>query len=154
MLELRQVVPERWWFAKQCPQLGTPKTHAPLVPQAQAGPTHYPPVMGSRFPSKLGLQAPAPKSRTECGAWTSTQKTTLKVSPKRARTHDKRVISLLCTHTQVCAQDNKSVTCLDGLCNDRSLTDTDRENSVTKPCPASTGNTTSYTHQYPNHIPA
>ena len=34
------------------------------------------------------------------------------VSSERARTHDKRATSLPYTHTQVCAQDNKSVTCL------------------------------------------
>ena len=41
---------------------GYPKTHALLVPQAQVGPTHHPPVKGSRSLSKLGLQAPASKS--------------------------------------------------------------------------------------------
>ena len=66
------------------------------------------------------------------------QNKTLTVGPKRAGTHDKRATSLSSAHTQVCARDNKFVTCLDGLCKDRSLIDTDRESSVTKLCPAST----------------
>ena len=40
-------------------------------------------------------------------------KKTLTVGPERARTHDKRATSLPCVHTQVCARDNKSVTCLE-----------------------------------------
>ena len=44
-----------------------PKTYAPLVPQAQAGPTHHSPITGSRSLSKLGLQAPAPMSQTQYG---------------------------------------------------------------------------------------
>ena len=39
-------------------------------------------------------------------------KTTMTVGPERARTHDKRVTSLPSIHTQVCARDNKSMTCL------------------------------------------
>ena len=67
----------------------------------------------SRSPSKLGLQAPAPESRTQCGARiSSTQNKTLTVGPERAGTHDKRVTSLPSADTQVCARDNKSVTCL------------------------------------------
>ena len=66
----------------------------------------------SRSPSKLGLQAPAPESRTQCGARTFYPKTTLIVGLKRARTHDKRATSLPYAHTQVCARDNKSMTCL------------------------------------------
>ena len=41
--------------------------------------------------------------------------------------HDKRATSLPGAHTQVCARDNKSMTCPDDLCNDRSLIDIDRE---------------------------
>ena len=94
---------------------------------------------GPRSLSKLGFQAPVPESRTQCGARTSsTKKITLTVGSKRARTHDKRATSLPSAHTQVCARDNRSMTCLDDLCNDRSLTDTDRESSITKLCPAST----------------
>ena len=111
---------------------------------------------GPRSLSKLGLQAPAPESRTQYGARTSSTKKTLTVGPERAGTHDKRATSLPSTHTQVCARDNRSVTCLDGLCNDRSLTDTGRESSVTKPCPASTATqlltpTNTQTISLPNH---
>ena len=55
-------------FMNQCIPAGYPETHTPLVPQAQAGPTHHSLVKGSRSPSKLGLQAPTPESRTHCGA--------------------------------------------------------------------------------------
>ena len=65
-------------------------------------------------------------------------KTTMTVGPKRAGTHDKRVTSLPYAHTQVCAQDNKICDLPSVLCNGRSLTDTDRESSVTKLCPTAT----------------
>ena len=35
MLNHRQAIPECRRFVNQCPQLGTLKTHAPLVPQGQ-----------------------------------------------------------------------------------------------------------------------
>ena len=46
------------WFVNQCPQLGTPKTRNPLVPQAQAGPTHHPPDKGSRSRPNLDSKPP------------------------------------------------------------------------------------------------
>jgi hypothetical protein len=52
-----RTVTQKRRFANQCAQLGAPKTHALLAPQAQVRPTHSTPVKGSRFPSKLGLQA-------------------------------------------------------------------------------------------------
>ena len=59
MLELRQAVPTRRRFTNQCPQLGAPKTHAPpLVPQAQAGPTHHPPVLGVQVPVQTWTLSP------------------------------------------------------------------------------------------------
>ena len=45
-----------------------PETHDLLVPQAQVRPTHHSRIMGSRSPSKLGLQAPTPEFRTQSGA--------------------------------------------------------------------------------------
>jgi hypothetical protein len=39
-------------------QLGTQKTHASFVPQAQIRTICSTPIKGSRSPSKLGLQAP------------------------------------------------------------------------------------------------
>ena len=69
---LTMIIPDCWRFMNQCAQLGTPETHALLVPQAQAGPTHHSSITGSRFPSKPGLQAAAPESQTQCGAQTST----------------------------------------------------------------------------------
>ena len=53
--DCRQVVPDYPAIRESMCPAGYPETHTPLVPQAQAGPTHYPPVMGSRSPSKLGL---------------------------------------------------------------------------------------------------
>jgi len=66
----------------------------------------------SRSPSKLRLQAPTPESRTQCGARTSTTPLPISRSGK-SQIHDKRATSLLCAHTQVCARDNRSVTCLE-----------------------------------------
>ena len=40
-------------------------------------------------------------------------KTTMTVGSESAETYDKRVTSLPCAHTQVCARDNKSMTCLE-----------------------------------------
>jgi hypothetical protein len=70
------------------------KTHASLAPQAQARPTYFTPVTGSRSPSKLGLLAPTLEARPQCGAKTSTYPHLQSVGPERARAHDKRVISL------------------------------------------------------------
>ena len=64
VLDYRQVIPDHVAIREPMYPSWYPKTHAPLVPQAQAGPTHHPPVMGSRSPSKLGLQAPAPEYHT------------------------------------------------------------------------------------------
>ena len=64
VLDHRQVVPDYLAIRESMGPIGYPKTHAPLVPQAQVGPTHHSTVKGSRFPSKLGLQAPTPESRT------------------------------------------------------------------------------------------
>ena len=88
------------------------ETHAPLVHQAQVGPTHYPPIMGSRFSSKLGVQAPT-RVPDSVRCKDLHPKTTLTVDLERAGTHDKRVTSLPCAHTQVCARDNKSMTYLE-----------------------------------------
>ena len=74
VLDYRQVVPDYPTIRESMCPAGYPETHAPLVPQAQARPTHYPPIMGSRSLSKLGLQTPTPESQTQYGAWTSTQK--------------------------------------------------------------------------------
>ena len=37
---------------------GYPKTHAPLVPQAQAGPTHHSPILGVQVPIQTGTPSP------------------------------------------------------------------------------------------------
>ena len=62
MLDYRQVIPDYPVIRESMCPAGYPKTHALLVPQAQAGPTHHSLVKGSRFPSKLGLHAPTPES--------------------------------------------------------------------------------------------
>ena len=68
VLDRRQVVPDYPTIRESMCPAGYPETHAPLVPQAQAGPIHHSFVKGYRSPSKLGLQAPTPESRTQCGA--------------------------------------------------------------------------------------
>ena len=46
VLDCRQVVPDYPAIRESMCPAGHPETHAPLVPQVQAGPTHYPPVTG------------------------------------------------------------------------------------------------------------
>ena len=55
VLDCRQVVPDYSAIRELMCPAGYPETHAPLVPQAQAGPTHHSLVKGSRSPSKLRL---------------------------------------------------------------------------------------------------
>ena len=55
VLDCRQVVPDYSAIHESMCSAEYPKTYAPLVSQAQAGPTHYSPTKGSRSPSKLGL---------------------------------------------------------------------------------------------------
>ena len=62
--DYRQVIPDYPVIHESMCPAGYPETHALLIPQAQAGPTPHSPIEGSRSPSKLGLQAPAPESRT------------------------------------------------------------------------------------------
>ena len=57
------------------------------------------------------------------------------VGPERAKTHDKRVTSLPRAHTQVCARDNKSVTCLETYATAGPYPTHTGKNSVTKLCP-------------------
>ena len=54
-------------FANQYAQLGAPKTHAPLVPQAQAGLTHHPPVPGVQVP--VQTWTPSPHSWVPDSVW-------------------------------------------------------------------------------------
>ena len=97
-----------------CNKLGTPKTHTPLVLKAQAGPTHHSPILGSYIPVQTKTLSPRTwvLDSVRCKDLLH-QKETLTVGPERARTHDKRATSLPSAHTQVCAWDNKSVTCLE-----------------------------------------
>ena len=105
-------VSEKRRFANQCIPAGYSKTHDSLVPQTQTEPTHPTVVKGSRSPSKLGLQAsntwdpvsvwcsdlhliPTPKS------WCGKSRNPWQESNKSS-----------CSHKQVCAQDNKSMTWL------------------------------------------
>ena len=54
---------------------------------------------------------------------------------KKSRIHDKRATSLPCAHTQVCARDNKSVTCPRCLMQRPVLNQHRQGKIVTKPCP-------------------
>jgi hypothetical protein len=98
VLDHSQVVPSRRnsdsWI--NIVQLGTPKTHVSLVPQAQARPTRFTLVKGFRSPFKLGLQAPNTwgLASIQCLDLLSNNPP-ITVSPKRVETHDKRVTSLL-----------------------------------------------------------
>ena len=113
VLNHRQAVPDNPAIRRSMCPAGCPETHAPLVPQAQAGLTHHPPVPGvqvlvqtwtpSPHFSSPGLSAvqgppPSPPPISRSG---------------KSRIRDKRATSLPCAHTQVCARDNKSVTCLE-----------------------------------------
>ena len=137
MLGIRQAIPTRWRFANQCPQLGTPKTHAPLVPKTQAGLTHHSPIPGVQVPVQTwtpsphflssGLSvvqgpppSPPPISRSE-----------------KSRIRDKRATSLPSAHTQVCARDNKICDLPRWLMQRSVFNRSDRESSVTKSCPVS-----------------
>jgi hypothetical protein len=83
------------------------KTHASLVPKAQARPTA--PLLSrvSRSPSKLELLAPVLEARPQYGAKTSTYLRLQSVGPERAGAHDKRVTSLPSPHPLVYARDKK-----------------------------------------------
>jgi hypothetical protein len=70
------------------------KTHASLAPQAQARLTRSTPLMVSRSPSKLGLQAPTLEARPQSGSYISTYPRLQLVGPERAEAHAKRVTSL------------------------------------------------------------
>jgi hypothetical protein len=126
------------------------KTHVSPAPQAQVRPTRSTPVTGSRSSSKLGLQAPtlearpwkwclylhlssSPISRSE------KSRSPWQESNKPSRSHN--VLWII------------NIWLDQGSNNGQSLTDTDRENSVTKLCPWPR-DTTCNTHQYPYHIPA
>ena len=54
-------------LVNQWPQLGILKTHAPLVPQAQAGLTHHPPVLGVEVP--IQTWTPSPNSWVLNSVW-------------------------------------------------------------------------------------
>ena len=127
MLEVRQVVPTQRWFTNQCAQLGAPKTHVLLIPQAQAGLTHHHPILGVQVP--VQTWTPSPHSWVlDSVRWKDLHRLCLQsVGLKRAgsTTREQQVfpapipkyaleiINLWLAH--------------DALCNDRSLIDTDRE---------------------------
>ena len=50
VLNMRQAVSDRPAIRESMCPAGCPETHAPLVPQAQAGLTHHPPVPGVQVP--------------------------------------------------------------------------------------------------------
>ena len=135
MLGRRQVIPDFLAIRKSMCPARCPKDTRPACTPGTSRPNpslSYPGCPGPR-PNWDSKPPPlSPGLRAVQG--TPPQKKTLTVGMEKDRTHDKRATSLPSTHTQVCARDNKSMTCLDGLCNDRSLTDTDRESSVTKLC--------------------
>ena len=72
----------------------------------------------------------------------------------KSRIHDKRATSVPCTHTQVCARDNRSVTCPRCLMQRPVLNRHRQGKQCNQAIPRVHGDTTSYTHQYPNHIPS
>ena len=95
----------------QCAQLGALKTHAPLVPQAQVELTHHSLVPGVQVPIQtwtLSLYILSPGLSVVQGP----PPPPLPISRSgKSQIHDKRATSLPYAHTQVCARDNKSVTC-------------------------------------------
>ena len=139
MLNRRQAIPDRPAIHKSMPPAGYPENTCPActLGTSRTNPSlSCPECPGPRPnwdskppPLSPGLSAvqgpPPPKTNPDSRSG-------------KSRIRDKRATSLPSAYTQVCARDNKFATCLDGLRNDRSLTDTDRESSVIKPCPAST----------------
>jgi hypothetical protein len=117
-------------FVNQYAQLGAPKTHASLAPQAQVRPTYFTPVKGSRSSSKLGLQAPNTAGPTSVwcldlhlkptpNSWSGKSR-----NPWQERNRSSR------SHKQVYARDNISVTWPGIQCNERSLIDTGGTNAT------------------------
>ena len=71
----------------------------------------------------------------------------------KSRIHDKRATSLSCAHIQVCARDNKFVTCPRCLMQRLVLNRHRQGKKCNRVMPCWPQDTTLYTHQYPNHIP-
>ena len=137
MINHRQAVPDRPAIRESMAPAGYPKNTCPVCTLGTSRTNPSLSYQGVQVP--IQTWTPSPHTWVLDSVWCLDihHPRLQSVSLERDRTHDKRATSLPSAHTQVCAQDNKSVTCLDGLCNDRSLTDTYRESSVTKLCPAS-----------------
>ena len=135
MLNRRQAVPDNPAIRESmcpagCPEdtrpactLGTSRTNPPLSYLGCPGPhlnlDTKPPLLS---PGLSVVQGPPPSSPpiSQSG---------------KSRIRDKRATSLPCAHTQVCARDNKSVTCPRCLMQRPVLNRHKQGNSVTEPCP-------------------
>jgi hypothetical protein len=132
--------------------MGSQKTHVSLVPQAQTGPTHSTPIEGSRSSSKFGLQAPTLETRSQPRC------SNLHLSPppinwsRKSQNPRPESNEPFCSHKQVCAQDNKSVTWLPftamGGPQSTRIGKTVQPSSAPWP-----RDITCYTHKYPYQIP-
>ena len=75
VLDMKQAVPDCPAIRELMPPAGYPEKHTPrLYPRHKQDQPITLLSWVSRSPSKLGLQAPTPESRTQCGARTSSTK--------------------------------------------------------------------------------
>ena len=138
VLDPKQAIPNCLAIHESMPPVGYPENTRPACTPGTSRTNPSPSCPGCPGP-RPNLDSKPPLLSPKLSAMQGPPPSPPPISQsEKRRIHDKRATSLPCAHTQVCARDNKSVTCLDGLCNDRSLIDTDRENSVIKPCLAST----------------
>jgi hypothetical protein len=132
MLNHRQAVPDRPAIHESMPPAGYPEnTRLACTPgTSRTNPSFScPGCLGPHpnwdskppplSPGLSAVQGPPPR------------KTNPNSRPRKSRIRDKRVTSLPSPHTQVCARDNKSVTCLESM-QRTVLNQPDRENGVTK----------------------
>jgi len=111
VLDTKQAVPDRPAICESMPPTGYPKNTRPActlgISRTNPSPSYprcpspcpnldsKPPLLS---PGLSAVQGPPPSPP-------------LISRSRKSRIHDKRATSLPCAHTQVCAQDNKSVTC-------------------------------------------
>ena len=114
VLDTKQVISGHPAIHESMPLARYPKNTRPTYTQgiSRTNPSpSYPRVLGPRpnwdskppplSPGLSAVQGPPPQKRNPNSR------------SKKSRIHDKRATSLLSAHIQVCAQDNKSVTCLE-----------------------------------------
>ena len=114
MLNHRQAVPDRPAIRESMPPARYPENTRPAYTPGTSRTNPSLSCPGCPSPRPNWDSKPPPLSPgLSAVQGPANPKTALKVSPERVESHDKRVTSLPCAYTQVCARDNKSVTCLE-----------------------------------------